>query len=70
VADDGPNLQAAADDLLDQLLAHTGRRLDDDVALLLVELTPLAVRPEQDFHLALAPGLHAVGVSTRKLPAA
>jgi serine phosphatase RsbU (regulator of sigma subunit) len=31
------DLQAAADSLLNQLLAHTGRRLDDDVALLLVE---------------------------------
>ena len=34
-----PDLQAAADGLLDQLLAHTRRKLDDDVALLLVEAT-------------------------------
>jgi phosphoserine phosphatase RsbU/P len=34
-----PDLQAAADELLDRLGAHTGRRLDDDVAVLLAELT-------------------------------
>jgi len=34
-----PDLQAAADELLDRLRAHTGRRLDDDVAVLLAELT-------------------------------
>lgn len=34
-----PDLQAAADGLLGRLLAHTGRKLDDDVALLLVEAT-------------------------------
>ena len=34
-----PDLQAAADGLLDQLLTHTRRKLDDDVALLLVEAT-------------------------------
>jgi hypothetical protein len=33
----GPDLEAAADELLDRLVAHTGRRLDDDVAVLLVE---------------------------------
>jgi hypothetical protein len=31
------DLDAAADELLDRLRAHTGRRLDDDVALLLFE---------------------------------
>lgn len=30
-----PDLQAAADELLDRLRAHTRRRLDDDVAMLL-----------------------------------
>jgi phosphoserine phosphatase RsbU/P len=40
-----PDLQAAADGLLDQLLAHTGGRLDDDVALLLVEAMPAPARP-------------------------
>ena len=35
-----PGLQEAADELLDRLRAHTRDRLDDDVAVLLVELTP------------------------------
>jgi serine phosphatase RsbU (regulator of sigma subunit) len=34
-----PDLQSAADDLLDRLRAHTRHRLDDDVAVLLAELT-------------------------------
>jgi phosphoserine phosphatase RsbU/P len=34
-----PSLQAAVDGLLDRLRAHTRHRLDDDVAVLLVELT-------------------------------
>jgi len=34
-----PDLQAAADELLDRLRAHTRNRLDDDVAVLLAELT-------------------------------
>jgi serine phosphatase RsbU (regulator of sigma subunit) len=34
-----PGLQSAADELLDRLRAHTERRLNDDVAMLLVELT-------------------------------
>ena len=34
-----PGLQSAVDDLLDQLRAHTRYRLEDDVAVLLVELT-------------------------------
>jgi phosphoserine phosphatase RsbU/P len=34
-----PSLQAAADELLDRLRAHTRHGLDDDVALLLAELT-------------------------------
>ena len=34
-----PDLQAAVDGLLDRLIAHSGRRLDDDVALLLLEAT-------------------------------
>ena len=34
-----PDLQAAADELMDRLRAHTRRRLDDDVAVLLAELT-------------------------------
>jgi sigma-B regulation protein RsbU (phosphoserine phosphatase) len=34
-----PGLQAAVDELLDQVRAHTRYRLEDDVAVLLVELT-------------------------------
>ena len=34
-----PDLQAAADELLNRLHAHTRRRLDNDVAVLLAELT-------------------------------
>jgi phosphoserine phosphatase RsbU/P len=34
-----PDLEAAADELLDRLRAHTRRRLDDDVAVLLAEFT-------------------------------
>ena len=64
------DLQAAADGLLDQLLAHTGRQLDDDVALLLVEAAPLTVRPEQDVPVALAPGLPTAPDSSRRVPAA
>ena len=64
------DLQAAADGLLDQLLAHTGRQLDDDVALLLVEAAPLTVRSELDLPVALAPGLPAVPDSRRRQPAA
>ena len=37
-----PDLEQAADEMLSRLLAHTGRRLDDDVALLLFEATPSA----------------------------
>jgi sigma-B regulation protein RsbU (phosphoserine phosphatase) len=40
-----PDLQAAADGLLGRLLAHTGRRLDDDVALLLLEATTKPAQP-------------------------
>lgn len=36
-----PDLQDAADGLLDRLLSHSGRKLADDVALLLVEATPV-----------------------------
>jgi phosphoserine phosphatase RsbU/P len=40
-----PDLQAAADGLLDRVLAHTRRKLDDDVALLLVEAAPVQPGP-------------------------
>jgi len=54
-----PDLQAAADGLLDRLLAHTGRKLDDDVALLLVEATSAAALTEHD-PVAPAAGSRAV----------
>jgi hypothetical protein len=65
-----PDLQAAADGLLDQLLVHTGRKLEDDVALLLVEAAPFAVRPERESPVALAAGLRTASVGSRGLPAA
>jgi serine phosphatase RsbU (regulator of sigma subunit) len=34
-----PDLETAADELLSRLLAHTGSKLDDDVAVLLFEAT-------------------------------
>ena len=55
-----PDLQAAVDELLDRLLAHAGRRLDDDVALLLLEATSPPARPGQDAPAVMAPGRHAV----------
>jgi hypothetical protein len=42
-----PDLQAATDELLDRLLAHAGRKLDDDVALLLVEVTGKPASPHR-----------------------
>jgi phosphoserine phosphatase RsbU/P len=43
-----PDLQAAADGLLARLLAHTRRKLDDDVALLLLEATsPVPYQPQR-----------------------
>ena len=43
-----PDLQAAADELLSRLLAHTRRKLDDDVALLLLEATAPPALPGLD----------------------
>jgi hypothetical protein len=43
-----PDLERAADELLDRVLAHTGRRLDDDVAVLLVEATSPPASPEHE----------------------
>jgi phosphoserine phosphatase RsbU/P len=56
----GPDLQAAADGLLDRLVAHAGHRLDDDVALLLLEVAPTPASDEPEPVAALAPGSHAV----------
>jgi hypothetical protein len=55
-----PDLQAAVDGLLDRLLAHAGRKLEDDVALLLLEATSPPARPGQDAPAVMAPGQHAV----------
>ena len=55
-----PDLQAAADGLLDRLAAHAGRKLDDDVALLLVEIAAPPAADEPEPASALAPGSHAV----------
>jgi phosphoserine phosphatase RsbU/P len=54
-----PDLQTAVDGLLDRLLAHAGRKLDDDVALLLLEATSRPARPGQDGPAA-ASGQHAI----------
>ncbi|HET7013923.1 MAG TPA: PP2C family protein-serine/threonine phosphatase, partial [Streptosporangiaceae bacterium] len=54
-----PDLQAAVDGLLDRLLSHARRNLDDDVALLLLEAAPPAC-PGQDEPAVPAPGRPAV----------
>jgi phosphoserine phosphatase RsbU/P len=51
----GPDLQAAADGLVERLLAHSGGRLDDDAALLLLEATSGRLAPERELELTLAP---------------
>jgi phosphoserine phosphatase RsbU/P len=55
-----PDLQAAADGLLRRLVGHAGRKLDDDVALLLLELTPQLAGDEPGPVAALTRGSHAV----------
>jgi phosphoserine phosphatase RsbU/P len=50
-----PDLQAAADELLDRLLAHTGRTLNDDVAVLLFEATSPPARPDDEAPATAAP---------------
>jgi serine phosphatase RsbU (regulator of sigma subunit) len=55
-----PDLQAAADELLERLRAHTRRRLDDDVAILLAELTLDDLGRQQ-----AAPGLRLAAVTER-----
>ncbi len=55
-----PDLQAAVDGLLDRLLAHAGRKLDDDVALLLLEATSPPAWPEHDDPAVMATGQSAV----------
>jgi sigma-B regulation protein RsbU (phosphoserine phosphatase) len=53
------DLEAAADEMLDQLRAHTGRRLDDDVAMLLFEATSPPARLENEPAAAPAPARDA-----------
>jgi sigma-B regulation protein RsbU (phosphoserine phosphatase) len=55
-----PDLQAAADGLLDRLVAHAGHKLDDDVALLLLEVAPPPGGSEQAPAAGLVLGSHAV----------
>jgi len=55
-----PDLQAAVDGLLDRLLAHAGGKLDDDVALLLLEATLPPARAGQHAPAVMAPGQGAV----------
>jgi hypothetical protein len=55
-----PDLQAAADGLLRRLTAHAGRKLDDDVALLLLEIAPVPAGTGQRPAAAAAPGPYAV----------
>jgi phosphoserine phosphatase RsbU/P len=55
-----PDLQTAVDGLLDRLLVHAGRKLDDDVALLLLEATLPSAWPGQDAPAVMAPGQDAV----------
>jgi len=50
-----PSLDTAADQLLDRLRAHTGRKLDDDVAVLLFEATSPSARPGDDGAAGPAP---------------
>ncbi len=55
------DLETAADELLDRLRAHTGRKLNDDVAMLLFEATSPPAQLEESV-LGLPAG---VGVSYR-----
>ena len=55
-----PDLQAAADELLGRLRAHTGRKLEDDVAVLLLEATSPPARPEEEPAAAPAPAGNAL----------
>jgi serine phosphatase RsbU (regulator of sigma subunit) len=54
-----PDLQAAVDGLLGRLLTHAGSKLNDDVALLLLEATSSPSYPENDSSPAPAPSRSA-----------
>ena len=58
-----PDLQAAADELLDRLRAHTRHHLDDDVAVLLAELT--LIDPAAELQPATLGQRPAAGVTGR-----
>jgi phosphoserine phosphatase RsbU/P len=60
-----PDLQAAADGLLHRVLAHTRRKLDDDVALLLLEAAPPVT-----YELRQPPDRDATAASPADLPLA
>ena len=55
-----PDLEASADELLSRLLAHARRKLNDDVALLLVEATS----PDRDAAAGLARGVPGAPASS------
>ena len=59
------DLDAAADELLDRLLAHTGRRLDDDVAVLLLEARSPAGLLENETPAIAAPACDTVPDGTQ-----
>ena len=61
-----PDLQASVDGLIDRLLAHTGRDLDDDVALLLLEATSPPARPRHDTPPQRASARYAVSGSRKR----
>jgi Stage II sporulation protein E (SpoIIE) len=68
-----PDLQAAVDGLLGRLLAHTRRKLDDDVALLLLEATsPVPYQPrrpdDRDQTPASPAGLSLAGTGAGAAP--
>jgi hypothetical protein len=54
------DLDAAADELLGRLRAHTGRRLDDDVAVLLFEAASRPAQPQDEAPATVAPACGAV----------
>jgi len=61
-----PDLQTAVDGLLSRLLAHTGGKLDDDVALLLLEATSPPAWPEDDSPVAWRPPVPGLPAQRRR----
>jgi hypothetical protein len=51
----GPDLEAAVGELLERLVAHTGRRLDDDVAVLLFEAASAPARAADEPYALAGP---------------